>query len=138
MLQYLPNKNSSFLSARFTILCFEYICILCLESYDKRCMYKKWEISDNFQMSGFNIARSSCREIQSVDKTPNTSHFFLSKAQLSPDHNKINITTSLGCQDYMAKKLLDLVNPNGSLSLSIFMFAGLYFFKMETDLMSQY
>ena len=38
----------------------------------------------------------------------------------------------------MAKKLLDLVNPNGSLSLSIFMFAGLYFFKMETDLMSQY
>ena len=36
------------------------------------------------------------------------------------------------------KKLLDLVNPNGSLSLSIIMFAGLYFFKMETDLMSQY
>ena len=96
-------------------------------------MYKKWEISDNFKMLEFNIARSNFREMQGIDK-PQTIHTFFSQRS---DHNKINIT-SLGCQDYMVKKLLDLVNPNGSLSLSIIMFAGLYFFKMETDLMPQY
>ena len=49
-------------------------------------------------------------------------HFtiFSLKAFKLPDHNKISITMSLGCQDYIVKQLLDLVNPSlndGSLSL---------------------
>ena len=44
-----------------------------------------------------------------LKKKPNTLHFSLSQASLLSDHNKINITISLGCQDYMVK-ILDLVN----------------------------